>query len=265
MTEMPPGAVPLVGGRMAAGVVRLGDTVRRPVSGSSDFMAALLELFEQRGFGGAPKYLGRADGVDLLSFIPGDVPARFRPWSDAQVSAAAALLREMHDATRGSDLAGRFDVVCHHDPGPNNVVFQDDMPTAFIDFAEAAPGGRLEDVAYMAWTWSIASKQAVPLQDQARQVRLIADTYGLEAPERHALVDCILERQSRNVRFWAEFLARPATVPTSPEVLAERIAWSRREHAFVFANREIFDRALAARALRFGLPGPVQADQDSVS
>jgi Ser/Thr protein kinase RdoA (MazF antagonist) len=230
---------------MAAGVVRIGDTVRRPVSGSSDFMAALLELLEERGFQGAPRYLGRSDGADLLSFIPGEVPARFRPWSDAQVAAAAALLRSMHDATRGSVLAGRFDVVCHHDPGPNNMVFQGGMPMVFIDFAEAAPGSRLEDVAYMAWTWAVSSKAVVPLRHQAEQVRLIAVTYGLEAAERRALVDCILERQARNVRFWAEFQARPAIAPAGPEELADRIAWSRREHDFVHQHRDVFDAALA--------------------
>lgn len=245
MSQAPSGGVPLVGGRMAAGVVRVGDTVRRPVCGSSDFMAALLELLEERGFSGAPRYLGRSDGADLLSFIPGEVPARFRPWSDAQVAAAARLLRAMHDATRGSGLAGRFDVVCHHDPGPNNVVFQDGVPTAFIDFAEAAPGSRLEDVAYMAWTWVVSSKQTRPLKDQADQVRLLAETYGLEAAKRRVLVDCILERQSRNVRFWAEIQARPATAPATPDELADRIEWSRREHAFVHAHREIFDAALA--------------------
>lgn len=151
----------------------------------------------------------------------------------------------MHDATRGSALAGRFDVVCHHDPGPNNFVFRDDVPIAIIDFAEAAPGSRLEDVGYMAWTWTISSKQVMPLQEQADQVRVIADAYGLEDVERHALVDCVLERQSRNVRFWAEFLARPETAPAAPDVLADRIAWSRREASFVYTNREVFDRSLS--------------------
>jgi Ser/Thr protein kinase RdoA (MazF antagonist) len=238
-------ATPLTGGRMSIGIVRTGDTVRRPVTRSSDFMASLLNLLEERRFTGAPRYLGRADGADLLSFLPGDVPARFQPWSDEQVRAAAALLRAMHDATRGSALAGRFDVVCHHDPGPNNAVFRDGVPTAFIDFAEAAPGSPLEDVAYLAWTWSIASKGPRPLAAQAAQVRLVADAYGLAPAERGALVDCILERQSRNVRFWSEFLARPDTAPATPEQMAARIAWSRREHAFVFTNREVFDRALA--------------------
>ncbi|WP_405749444.1 phosphotransferase [Streptomyces sp. NBC_01411] len=245
MADASGGAVALTGGRMAAEVLRQDDTVLRPASDSSEFMASLLKVFEQQNFRGAPRYLGQVDGRDILSFIEGDVPAKFQPWSNDQVSAAARLLREMHDATRGSDLAGRFDVVCHHDPGPNNAVFQDGIPAAFIDFEQAAPGGRLEDVAYFAWTWTISSKQVMPLEDQAAQVRLIADVYGLEDAERRALVDCILERQSRNVRFWAEFLAHPETAPATPDVLADRIAWSKREHHFVFAHREVFDRALA--------------------
>jgi Ser/Thr protein kinase RdoA (MazF antagonist) len=208
-------------------------------------MASLLKIFEQQNFHGAPKYLGQVDDKDILSYIEGDVPAKFQPWSNDQVRAAACLLREMHDATRGSDLAGRFDVVCHHDPGPNNFVFQDGVPVALIDFELAAPGGRLEDVAYMAWTWSISSKQVMPLEDQAAQVRLIAEVYGLEEAERRALVDCVLERQSRNVRFWAEFLAHPETAPAAPDVLASRIDWSKREHQFVYAHREVFDLALA--------------------
>jgi Ser/Thr protein kinase RdoA (MazF antagonist) len=242
MTDVPEGAEPLSGGRLSSGVYRLGDTVRRPMSGSSDFTASLLTLLESRDFRGSPRFLGRVGGMDVLSFVPGQVPARFRSWTDHQVRAAAVLLRKMHDATRGSELAGRFDVVCHHDPGPNNAVFQDGVPVAFIDFDEAAPGSPLEDVAYLAWTWSISFKRAVPPGQQARQVRLVADAYGLEAAERHVLVDCVLERQSRNVRFWARYLTRPATAP--PEVLADRIEWSRREHAFVHMHREVFDRAL---------------------
>jgi Ser/Thr protein kinase RdoA (MazF antagonist) len=244
MTDIPAEAVLLTGGRISTGVVRIGETVRRPACASSGFMASLLGLLEDRGFAGAPRYLGQGDGADLLSFIPGTVPARFGVWSDSQVRAAASLLRAMHDATRGSDLAGRFDVVCHHDPGPNNVVFQDGLPMAFIDFAEVAPGSRLEDVAYMAWTWSIASKESMPLPRQAEQVRLVADAYGLEPAERRVLVDCILERQARNVRFWAAFLARPEAAPAAASQLTDRIDWSRREHAYLFTHREIFDRTL---------------------
>ncbi|MGK5693264.1 phosphotransferase family protein [Streptomyces sp. URMC 128] len=72
-----------------------------------------------------------------------------RPASGARrvaLRAAASLLRSFHDATRGSRLAGRHPVACHHDPGPNNTAFADDIPAAFIDFDTAAPGDPIEDL-----------------------------------------------------------------------------------------------------------------------
>ncbi|MBG0818699.1 phosphotransferase [Planomonospora sp. ID82291] len=229
---------------MTPGVVRVGTRVHRPVSASSAFVADLLRLVERRGFDGAPRYLGQSDGMDVFTYLPGEVPARLQVWSDEQVADAGALLRALHEATRGSELAGRWPVICHHDPGPNNVVFLDGVPSAFIDFDLAAPGSPLEDLGYAAWTWCVSAKQVVPVKRQAEQVRILADAYGLHGPQRGALVDAMLERQVRNVRFWAELLAA-GTAPAVPEVVAERIAWSRREHAFTHAHREVVDRALA--------------------
>ncbi|WP_078878283.1 NUDIX domain-containing protein [Streptomyces sp. NBRC 110035] len=240
-----PGAVALTGGRMTTGIVRDGATVLRPSTPASPFVAALLGLLHARGFDGAPRYLRREGASDILDFLPGEVPQRFRTWSNRQVNAAGTLLRSFHDATRGSDLAGRFPVVCHHDPGPNNVVFRDGVPTALIDFDTAAPGSPLEDLGYMAWTWCISAKPTAPaVEDQAAQVRVLVNAYGLDAMARGALVDSILERQIRNARFWAEQGLASDGLPVSAEAIVQRIAWSRREHAFVNAHRQIFDGAL---------------------
>ncbi|MGW2150513.1 hypothetical protein ACWCOT_39825 [Nonomuraea bangladeshensis] len=65
MTDVFDGAVALTGGRMASEVLRRNDTVLRPASNSSEFMAALLETFEQQNFTGAPKYLGQVDDKDI--------------------------------------------------------------------------------------------------------------------------------------------------------------------------------------------------------
>ncbi|MET9315031.1 phosphotransferase [Kribbella sp. NPDC003505] len=231
MTEQP-----LTGGRLTPGVVRVADTVRRPGSGSSAFTAELLDLLAENGFGAAPKYLGQDEtGRDVLTFLEGWVPARYQRWSDRQVSAAGTLLRRFHDATRGSRLAADQPVVCHHDPAPTNFVFTDDLPSALIDFDLAAPGDPLEDLGYAAWTWCIASKHADPSR-QAHQVRVLADAYGLTAEQRSELVDATAARQVANVQFWVR---RPCADA------AERIAWSRWEHAFVQANRDVFDAALA--------------------
>jgi aminoglycoside phosphotransferase (APT) family kinase protein len=148
------------------------------------------------------------------------------------------LLRAFHDATRGSRLAGDHEVVCHHDPGPNNTIFRSELPAALIDFDMAEPGGPLEDLGYAAWTWCVASKR--PLETQPARVKVLVDAYGLTGPERGAVVDAILDRQLRNARFWTE-----TTVGVADDQRAERIAWSYREHAFTTTNREVFERALA--------------------
>ncbi|WP_220449065.1 hypothetical protein [Nonomuraea mesophila] len=128
-----PAEVPLTGGRITSGVVRVAGTVRRPATEASAFVARLLTHLERRRFTGAPRHLGQdAAGRDLFSYVPGWVPDRFRRWSDTQVAAAGVLLRSLHDATRGSGLTGGHPVVCHHDPGPNNTVFRAGLPVAFI-------------------------------------------------------------------------------------------------------------------------------------
>jgi aminoglycoside phosphotransferase (APT) family kinase protein len=123
-------------------------------------------------------------------------------------------------------------------------VFRDDVPGAFIDFDLAAPGSPLEDVGYMAWVWCVSSKVGAPsVEAQARQVRVLADGYGLSANQRAVLVDAMLERQSRNARFWGEL--PEASVDATSEQLAERMAWSRQEHVFTADHRQEFAAALA--------------------
>ncbi|WP_330347838.1 phosphotransferase family protein [Streptomyces sp. NBC_00582] len=241
MTEMP-----LSGGRITPGVVRVGNTVRRPTSAVSGFVAELLHHLQQQGFNGAPRHLGRdAAGRDVFSYVPGWVPARFQHWDDEQVAAAGALLRAFHDATRGCHLAGPRSVVCHHDVGPNNTVFVDALPVAFIDFDTAAPGDPLEDLGYMCWTWCVSSKAgAPPAHVQATQVRVLAAAYGLASPERAVLVDAMLERQARNARFWADVQAGSKAVEATAQQISDCIAWSRREHEHTAEHREMFEDAL---------------------
>jgi Ser/Thr protein kinase RdoA (MazF antagonist) len=143
----------LIGGRLTQRVVRVGNTIRRPSTDVSGFVAKLLNHLESAGFASAPKYLGQDErGRDMLSYISGWVPAKFQYFTDDQIVEAGRLLRRFHDATRGSPLVSGASVVCHHDVGPNNVVFQNGRPFAFIDFDMAAPGPALDDVGYMAWT-----------------------------------------------------------------------------------------------------------------
>ena len=70
----------LVGGDVNVGenvVVRVGDTVRRPVGPHTAAVDALLRHFEAVGFDGAPRALGLDErGREVLSFVEGEPGAR---------------------------------------------------------------------------------------------------------------------------------------------------------------------------------------------
>ena len=236
----------LVGGRLTSGVVRIGDTVRRPATSSSSFLSRLLTHLARNGFDGAPRYLGRDEhNRDILSYIPGWVPANFQRFENEQIWRAGLLLQRFHAATSDSDLVEPGQVVCHHDPGPNNVVFREEMPHAFIDFDMAAPGDPLQDIGYMAWTWCVSSRpDRGPVTFQAEQIRLFSDAYRLAAYDRRRIFDAIMMRQERNVRFWTAYLAKATTIPTPAEIIYKRIDWSEREKAYTQTNRAVFERIL---------------------
>src|SRR5687768_1958609 len=101
---------PLVGGMdPAAGVVRLGDTVRRPAGPSSPAVRSLLQHLEDVGFDGAPRFLGvDEEGRDVLTFIEGDVALPPYPrWAltDDALGDLGRLLRSYHEATIGFDAS----------------------------------------------------------------------------------------------------------------------------------------------------------------
>jgi Ser/Thr protein kinase RdoA (MazF antagonist) len=241
------GEIPLDGGRLTAGVVRVGDTVRRPRSAASGFVAELLTHLEQVGFTGAPRYLGVDDaGRDILTFLPGTVVPRFQQWSDDQVAAAGALLRALHDATRNSTLAGAMPVVLHGDPGSNNVVLgPDGRPIAFFDFDMAIPGRPAKDLAYLAGSWVLSSKpDARPVAAQAAQLRVLVDAYGADDGERECLPEEVTARQVLNAGWWREQARHPGPRGASREQMLERAAWSQREADFTQRHRGSLSSAL---------------------
>ena len=114
--------------------MHVGNTVRRPTGPHSPFVHRLLHHLEAVGFEAAPRLLGVDEqGREVLSFIDGWVPPNLDHFPD-EILAAARLLRGLHDATAGSELAGGHEVVCHNDPSPCNYVFVDGRPVALIDF-----------------------------------------------------------------------------------------------------------------------------------
>jgi hypothetical protein len=178
MTEI---EVPLEGGRITAGVVRIDDTVRRPIRGDRSDVHALLRHLEARGFDGAPRFLGIDEqGREILSYLPGEVPPDLAHYDDAQLAAAAVLLRRFHDATADFELIlrARAEVMCHNDWGGHNAVFRDGMPYGIIDFDTIAPGLRLWDLGYSAFSWLDLGNTDYSGDEQVRRLSVFAEGYG---------------------------------------------------------------------------------------
>lgn len=103
----------------------------------------------------------------------------------------------------------------------------------------------VEDVGYMAWSWCISSKPARGLPaEQARQVGVLADAYGISAGLRRRLPAAIEDRFVRNERFWRE-RADAGRPPQAGLTAAEALAWTRQEAAHFAANRSVFAAALS--------------------
>lgn len=185
-------------------VVRVGDTVRRRPAPRADFVHRLLALFERAGWDGAPRFLGMDDQRrETLSFVAGHVAWEPRQspavGCDESLARAAALVREFHDLTAGTDLAGDQEVVCHNDLSPRNTVYRDLgaglRPVAFIDWDLAAPGRRIHDIAHVCWQYPNLGPAVADVRAAARRVRLICDAYGLAY--RGGVIDAILWWQDR--------------------------------------------------------------------
>lgn len=189
--------IPLSGGRTTPGVVRAGDTVRRPATVNSGFVHRLLEYLAAQGFGGVPESLGKdTRGRDVYTFIDGDVPADLAVYGEPVLRIAALLIRSFHDASAGfvTSQVGA-EVVCHNDLSPCNFVFRGKVPVAIIDFDAAAPGTRVDDLGYAAWLWLDLGSDKVSARDQHRRLMVFVKTYGTLAVE--PVVDSILQRQVR--------------------------------------------------------------------
>jgi hypothetical protein len=189
--------------RLAGGfineVVRIGDTVRRAGSQVSDFAPRLLRFLEEQDWPGAPRFLGIDEqGRQTLSYIEGVVPTGDivpEPFkADTSLVAVARMVRQFHDLTSGSDLAGNEEVVCHNDLSPKNTVYQEDngvmLPVAFIDWDIAEPGPRIHDIAMICWKYLDLGPSIRDLGEYARKMRLVSDAYGLE--DRSGLMEAII-------------------------------------------------------------------------
>jgi hypothetical protein len=235
MQSNEPDEVPLVGGRSTLGVVRVGDTVRRPPGPWSSTIQRFLAHLKEKRFMGAPAPLGFDErGREVLRFIPGEVlgtpqqpdgPLVLVPYpeswrSDEALAAAGTLIRSLHEAAHGftTDFsAWRLyegsmqpgEIICHADHGPWNYVYRDGRPFALIDWDSCRPDTPILDLAQAAWNFVPLVDDAVGKElgfteiDYGKRLRIFLDAYRLE--DRSSFFEALVERKQRDVeltRFW---------------------------------------------------------------
>lgn len=211
------GGEPLTADGVTAGIVRIGDTVRRPVRPFTQTVQAYLAHLHQAGFTAAPVPLGIDEqGREVLSFVPGYTPREPLPADTAGeevLAALARLIRALHVASAGwapppgavwggipgagaaalPPVDGQPELVSHRDYCPGNVVFRDGLPAALIDFDLAKPTTRLYDIANALWWWAPLCDPrdrapAFAALDISRRAAVFADAYGMTAGQRRDLV-----------------------------------------------------------------------------
>jgi Phosphotransferase enzyme family len=236
--------VVLEGGNTTAGVVRVGDTVRRPRGRRSSFSARVLEELNGVGYAWAPQYLGVDDhGRDILSFVAGETTDHPSQRDERSYRIMGQILRELHQTTRRSPLAGEEACVVHGDPGPYNVVMRDGLPVALIDWDSARPGDPLEDVGYAGWTWCVQSVGNVPVADQARRLRELVVGYD-DSLSADVVVHAVELQQTRIIDAETQVLADQSFDERRRQHAKAAIQWASGDREMLRQHLDVFRAAL---------------------
>ena len=193
---------PLTGGNVTAGLVRVGDTVRRPAGPQTPAVHSLLTHLHDVGYRHSPRSLGLDDtGRHVVEYVPGTMahPAGpDLPPLDPRV--VGRMVRELHDALEGwappSDAvwvcpipSDGDDLVIHNDLAPWNIVVAPDR-LVLIDWDGCAPGTRTWDLAYLAHGL-VPLDPATRWSDVGPRLAALADGYGLDDATRARLADTL--------------------------------------------------------------------------
>ncbi len=191
-------------------VIKQANTVVRKMSAASPFVHALFRYLTDAGFRESPVLIETFGDQERLSYLDGEVghyPLQPYMQSDASLIEVAKLLRRFHDLTRDfvpppeSIPSSPYEVIGHNDFAPYNCVYKDGHLVGIIDFDTAAPASRVWDIAYAVYRFVPLTNDQhsrdcgwSPIPDRAARLKLFCDAYGLDASDRHKLMDTVQER-----------------------------------------------------------------------
>lgn len=193
-------------GNVTSGLVRVGDTLRRPAGPWTPAVDALLEHLHAVGFDGAPRPLGRDEqGRQVLEFVPGEVGDERGTYSLAELESIGRMLAGLHAAVASFVPPAsatwnvvippdRAELVCHNDVAPWNLV-RSPRGWVLIDWDNAGPSSRLWDLAYAAQSMC-GLRADRPVHDCVSRLHAFLDGYGLPSSQRPALA-AMLGRRAR--------------------------------------------------------------------
>lgn len=188
---------PLEGGNATAGVVRVGNTVRKPWGPTTPAVRELMRRVAAAGVD-VPTIQGRDEqGRQILEFVPGTPALDAPPLTLDELARVGRMIRSIHGASAGFAPSapapwepllpvpeGPSDLICHGDLTPWNLILGERW--VFIDWDGAAPSTRLWDLAYSAQAFTLNDVTEGPAA-AARRLAAFVDGYGADAALRARL------------------------------------------------------------------------------
>ncbi|KKB78120.1 trifolitoxin immunity protein [Devosia soli] len=262
--EEPSEEISLVGGRST--VSTRGGVVYRNARPWSQTVIALLRHLEEQGYEHAPRAVGSGfddQGREMLTFVEGESVHPYA-WRDDAMPAIGAMLRKLHCATASfvpppneewrpwfGRSIGTPSVIGHCDTGAWNIIAQNGLPIALIDWEEAGPVDPMVELAQACWLNALLFDDDLaetlslgPVEQRAKQVRSLLGGYELPHAQRIGFVDRMIEFSILSAA--NEAIDAKVTPETTDPSSLWAITWRTRSAAWLVRHRAELNRIITA-------------------